>query len=229
MVRITQDGNVHLKITFWGCALSGKTTAVDTLYRLTRERDLDVAPVGALTKIAMASGSTLYFDRGTFQSRKKNAVYFHVFTVAGQPRFEPLREKVYQGTDGVIFVYDSERARWQDNLDSLRELKKVAGGDLVERVPLLVMANKQDLPGVVRAPEIEAILKEEGLWYEPGDPMNAWNPLVYETVALYEGHRGVYKAFSECVRRKGVYLMFGKGRAPLQRRPVKVADEVPEL
>jgi len=68
MVRFTADHKVYIKILYWGMAGSGKTTIVDTLYRLTKEQKKDIEPTGNLTKIAMASGSTLYFDRGIFNS-----------------------------------------------------------------------------------------------------------------------------------------------------------------
>ncbi len=229
MVRITKDKKIYIKLLYWGCASSGKTTAVDTLHRLTREQNLDVTPTGQLTKIAMASGSTLYFDRGIFQSKKKNSIYFHVYTVAGQSRFSPLRKKIFVGTDGVIFVFDSQKARWADNVESLKELKKVAGGDLITKIPLLVMANKQDLPAVVHALEIEGLLKEEGLWYEPGDPLNMWNPIIYESVALYDQQKEIYKIFSECARRTSLYSIYGKGSAPIQQKPVKISNKVPDL
>ena len=62
MVRINKTGEVYIKMLFWGPAGSGKTTAVDTLYRSSREKNNDeIEPTGTLTKIAMASGSTLYF------------------------------------------------------------------------------------------------------------------------------------------------------------------------
>jgi GTPase SAR1 family protein len=62
MVRVS-DNKVFIKILYWGSAASGKTTAVDTLYHLTESQKMDVKPTGNLVKIAMASGSTLYFDR----------------------------------------------------------------------------------------------------------------------------------------------------------------------
>lgn len=229
MVKITSDKKIYIKILYWGCASSGKTTAVDTLYRLTKEQDMDMTPTGNLTKIAMASGSTLYFDRGIFQSKKKNSIYFHVYTVAGQTRFSPLRKKIFVGTDGVILVFDSQKARWADNVESLKELKKVAGGELISKLPMLVMLNKQDLPNVVSAAEVEQLLKDEGLMFDPGHPLYIWNPIIYETVALFNKHKDVYRVFSECARRTGLYSIYGKGSAPVQTRPVRLSKEVPDL
>ncbi|MFX1554085.1 MAG: ADP-ribosylation factor-like protein, partial [Promethearchaeota archaeon] len=125
MVRFTADHKVYIKILYWGMAGSGKTTIVDTLYRYTKENEIDIEPTGNLTKISMASGSTLYFDRGIFQSTKQQSrgkVFYHVYTVAGQRRFSPLRKKIFKGTDGVIFVVDSQTHFFEDNIESLKEL-----------------------------------------------------------------------------------------------------------
>ena len=194
MVRINKAGEVFVKLLYWGCAGSGKTTAVDTLYRLTKEGKFsqDVEPTGNLTKIAMASGSTLYFDRGIFQSKKQSKIFYHVYTVAGQTRFSPLRKKIFVGTDGVVFVFDAQKSRLADNIESLKELKNVADNKLISHIPLLVMVNKQDLPDSMKKAEVEAILKEEGLFNDPGHALHAWNPIVYETVALYSNAANVY-------------------------------------
>ena len=52
MVRITQDNNKYIKILYWGMGGSGKTTILDTLYRLTREENKDITPRGTLHKIS---------------------------------------------------------------------------------------------------------------------------------------------------------------------------------
>lgn len=214
MVRVTADHRVYIKILYWGMAGSGKTTIVDTLYRLTKEQKKDIEPTGNLTKIAMASGSTLYFDRGIFQSTKERKVYYHVYTVAGQSRFSPLRKKIFKGTDGAIFVVDAQTHLFEDNIESLKELKKVAKGTLIKQIPLLVMLNKKDLTETIGASEFEQILKEEGLWYEASHELAIWAPIIYETCALYNKKKDIFRCFSECARRTGLYHIFGNGEAP---------------
>ena len=81
MVRFTADHKVYIKILYWGMGGSGKTTIVDTLYRLTKEQKKDIAPTGELIKISMESGSTLYFDRGIFQSTRERKVFLISFTL----------------------------------------------------------------------------------------------------------------------------------------------------
>ena len=204
MVRFTEDNKIHIKILYWGMAGSGKTTIVDTLYRSTKENKIGMEPTGNLTKIAMASGSTLYFDRAGFQSTKQESrgkVFYQVYTVAGQKRFSPLRTKIFKGTDGVIFTVDSQTHLFEDNIESLKELKHVARGKLIKEIPLVVMLNKQDLKEVIGKEDFIPILKEENLWYEPDHELHGKNPLIYSTCALYDQRKNVYRSFSECARR----------------------------
>ncbi len=61
-----KDGEVYLKIVYWGMAGSGKTTILKTLYTLTKENKKEIVPIGNLQTIQKESGATLYFDRGLF-------------------------------------------------------------------------------------------------------------------------------------------------------------------
>lgn len=229
MVRWTADHNVYIKILYWGMGGSGKTTVVDTLYRLTKEQTTDIEPTGNLTKIAMASGSTLYFDRGIFQSTKQRKVFYHVYTVAGQSRFSPLRKKIFKGTDGVIFVVDSQTHFFEDNIESLKELKNITRGQLIREIPLILMINKQDLTEVIGEEDIKQVLKDEKLWFEPDNELYIWNPIIYKTCALFEKQKGIYRSFSECARRTGLYQIYGNGKAPVGDNFLKISKELPDL
>jgi len=201
MVRFTQDHKVYIKILYWGMGGSGKTTIVDTLYRLTKEEKTDIEPTGELTKIQMASGSTLYFDRGIFQSTKQKKVFYHVYTVAGQSRFSPLRKKIFKGTDGVIFVVDSQTHFFEDNIESLKELKNITRDKLIKEIPLIIMLNKQDLTEVIGEEDFKQVLKDEKLWHEPDNELHLQNPIIYKTCALWNQQKDIYRSFSECARR----------------------------
>jgi len=203
MVRWTADHNIYIKILYWGMGGSGKTTIVDTLYRLTKEQKKDITPTGNLT------------NRGIFQSTKQNKVYYHVYTVAGQSRFSPLRKKIFKGTDGVIFVVDSQTHFFEDNIESLKELKNVTRGKLIKEIPLITMLNKQDLNETIGEEDFKQVLKEEKLWYEPDHELYIWNPIIYKSCALYEKKLDIYRSFSECARRTGLYQIYGDGKAPV--------------
>ena len=152
MVRINKTGEIFIKLLYWGCIGSGKKTTIDTLYRIAKEGKYgeEIIPTGDPKPIAMVSGSSLYTDRGVFQSKKHSKIFYHIYIVGGQARFSPLRKKIFLGTDGVIFVFDGERNRIKENIHSLRELKNAAGNKLITEIPMLVMLNKQDLQNQLR-------------------------------------------------------------------------------
>jgi GTPase SAR1 family protein len=204
MVLLTEDNNLFIKILYWGMAGSGKTTIIDTLYRLTKENEKDIIPTGDLTKISMESGATLYFDRGIFQPTKQESntkVFYHVYSVAGQRRFSPLRKKIFTGTDSVIFTVDSQTHLFEDNIESLKELKNVARGGLIRDIPLIIMLNKQDLEKVISEEDFKQVLKDQELWFEPDHEFYPRNPIIYKTCALYDKRQNIYRSFYECARR----------------------------
>ncbi|MEE9377614.1 MAG: ADP-ribosylation factor-like protein [Candidatus Lokiarchaeia archaeon] len=220
-----KDGNIFLKIVYYGMAGSGKTTILETLYKLTKDGKREIIPVSDLQKIDRTSGATLYFDRGIFQSVKKRKVYYRVYTVAGQKGFSSLRIKVFDKldaeTDAVIFVVDSQTKFFEDNIEFLLELKNITNNKLIQEIPFLVMLNKQDLKEIIDDKDFIQILKQEKLWYEPRHDLNIWNPLIYKTCALFEQEKDIYRSFYEIARRTGLYHIYGDGKAPIDK---KVSD-----
>ncbi len=217
-----KDGNIYLKIVYYGMAGCGKTTILETLYNLTREGNREIIPVSDLQKIDRTSGATLYFDRGIFQSTHKRKVYYRVYTTAGQKTFTPLRVKVFNmldaETDGVIFVVDSQTKFFEDNIEFLLELKSITGDKLIKKIPMIVMLNKQDLKEIINDDEFSHILKREKLLYEPNHELYVWNPLIYKTCALYDQQKGIYRSFYETARRTVLYHVYGDGKAPVDKK-----------
>jgi len=215
-----KDGKIYLKIVYWGMGASGKSTILKTLYRITKESKKDIIPIGELQIIEKASGATLYFDRGLFQSTKQNEVYYRVYTVAGQKGFTPLRRKIFaktdDQTDAVIFVVDSRTYFLEDNVESLLELKNIANDRLLKEIPMIVMLNKQDLDNVIDEEDFKLILKDEKLWYEPENKLYIWNPLIYTSCALYDQKKDIYRSFHETARRTVLYHVYGEGKAPTE-------------
>jgi GTPase SAR1 family protein len=201
---------------------SGKTTILETLYKLTKDGKKEIIPVSDLQKIDRASGATLYFDRGIFQSTKTRKVYYRVYTVAGQKGFGALRTKVFNKldaeTDAVIFVVDSQIKYFEDNIEFLLELKNITKGRLIKEIPFIVMLNKQDLKEVINRENFIQILKQEKLWYEHSHELNMWNPLIYRTCALFDQEKDIYRSFYEIARRTGLYHIYGDGRAPIDKK-----------
>lgn len=76
-------------------------------------------------------------------------VKLQIWDVAGQSRFQILRPMYYRGSSGGLLVYDVSRRRTFIVLEEwLEELRKAIGKD----IPLVLVANKTDLPDRVVAP-----------------------------------------------------------------------------
>merc|ERR1712227_513670 len=77
---------------------------------------------------------------------------FTVWDVGGQDKIRPLWRHYYQGTNGLIYVVDSnDRDRSED---AREELTKMLNEDEMRDAVLLVFANKQDLPNAMTAAEV---------------------------------------------------------------------------
>ncbi len=217
-----KDGNIYLKIVYYGMAGSGKTTILETFHKLTKDGKKEIVPVNDIQKIDRKSGATLYFDRGIFQSKKKKKVYYRVYTVAGQKGFGSLRIKVFNEldaeTDAVIFVANSQIKFFEDNIEFLLELKNITKEKLIKEIPFIVMLNKQDLKEIIDPANFIQILKQEKLWYEPQHELNMWNPLIYKTCALFEQKKDIYRSFYEIARRAVLYHIYGDGKAPVDKK-----------
>ena len=116
-----------------GLDAAGKTTI---LYKLKIGEALTTIP-------------TIGFNVETVEYRN---VTFNVWDVGGQEKLRKLWRHYYAGTDGLIFVVDSsDKAR----LDVARaELEGLLSADEMRDACVLVLANKQDLPGAASASEV---------------------------------------------------------------------------
>src|SRR5262249_58144655 len=89
---------------------------------------------------------------------------FHLYTVPGQVFYDASRKLILKGVDGVVFVADSQAARMEANLESLRNLDlnlKEQGYDL-RAVPYVLQLNKRDLPSALPAEEMKRQLLKKG-------------------------------------------------------------------
>ena len=77
--------------------------------------------------------------------------------VAGQKNFRFLWEAHYHGTSAIIFVIDAaDFERLPEAKEILR--KHVFNNPILEEIPVLIIANKQDLPGAIEAPLLIQLL-----------------------------------------------------------------------
>lgn len=137
-------GEIHLKLVYYGPALSGKTTNLQYIHAFTNPEMR-----GDLVSVMTREDRTIYFDFLQLELGKINGLTpkFSLYTVPGQVYYASTRELVLRGADGVVFVADSKAARLRENLDTLRVMRQYlenAGLD-PEASLLAVQLNKQDL------------------------------------------------------------------------------------
>lgn len=165
------DNSLVFKLVFWGPSMGGKTTGLEWIY------NKEGLASGKLQSITDPTGRTLFFDRVV--ARVSNVV-FQCYTVAGQRRHKYQRKTVLKGSDAVLFFWDSSPDQWEENLYSLKELmqfygpKILPGADGNAEIPLVVCANKRDVPNPTPIDKIREVLNAAKLN----------NVLIYETIAI---------------------------------------------
>eukprot|EP00427_Karlodinium_veneficum_P017739 CAMPEP_0169140764 /NCGR_PEP_ID=MMETSP1015-20121227/43819_1 /TAXON_ID=342587 /ORGANISM="Karlodinium micrum, Strain CCMP2283" /LENGTH=179 /DNA_ID=CAMNT_0009206843 /DNA_START=18 /DNA_END=557 /DNA_ORIENTATION=+ len=131
-------GNVERKILMLGLDAAGKTTI---LYKLNLGEVVHTNP-------------TIGFNVENVQYRN---ISFTVWDVGGQSKIRQLWRHYYQHAQGLIFVID---ANDPDRIDEARaELTGMLDEEELKDTVVLVLANKQDMPTSMKAPEIEERLR----------------------------------------------------------------------
>lgn len=134
------QGTLH--VVMLGLDSAGKTTA---LYRLKFDQYLNTVPT---------IGFNCEKIKGTLG--KSKGVGFLVWDVGGQEKLRPLWKSYTRCTDGIIFVLDSVDLERME--EAKMELIRTAKSPDNTGVPILVLANKQDLPGAREPRELEKLL-----------------------------------------------------------------------
>jgi signal recognition particle receptor subunit beta len=136
-----------IKLVYYGPALSGKTTNLQSLHLIA-----DSAARGRLMALETRDDRTLFFDMLplTFRAEREISIRIKLFTVPGQNIHGSTRRLVLQGSDGVAFVADSRLAETENNAAAFLDLREnlKANGMNVAAMPLVIQFNKRDLPAV---------------------------------------------------------------------------------
>ena len=162
---------IHAKIVYYGPGLSGKTTNVEVIHKSLQEKNR-----GKLISIETKTDRTLFFDflpieMGTLHDF---TMRYHIYTVPGQVFYNETRKAVLRGTDGVVFVADSQTVKLDENKASLSNLEeniRSQGKDL-KTLPMVLQYNKRDLPNIMSVEELNR-------------HMNARNIPNFESVAIH--------------------------------------------
>ncbi len=183
----TADKALFLKIVYYGPGLSGKTTNLETLHRLT-----DPDGKQALVSLRTEGDRTLFFDLMPFDLGRLYGmdVRLKVYTVPGQVQYDITRRQVLSGADAIVFVADSQASQLEANLQMIKYLKsnlRMNGLD-PNTIPLVFQWNKRDMPGLLPPADLNRELN-----FRPNDCVGM------EAVATIG--TGVLETFQEVVLR----------------------------
>lgn len=133
-----------LHVVVLGLDSAGKTSL---LYRLKLREFVETIPTKGFNmeriKVSMSAGSS-------------RTTTFQVWDVGGHEKLRPLWKSYTRRTDGIVFVVDSGEV---ERLEEARaELQMVCRVPENQGVPVLVLANKQDLPHALSVAELEKTL-----------------------------------------------------------------------
>ncbi|HYP90254.1 MAG TPA: gliding motility protein [Polyangiaceae bacterium] len=197
------------KVVYYGPGLGGKTTTLQHIHATAKPEHR-----GKMVSLATPVDRTLYFDFLPIRVPhvRGMGVRLQLFTVPGQVHYNATRKLVLTGADGIVMVFDSQRAREDANLETLENLKDNlnAHGKSLLQVPHVVQYNKRDLYDVTPIDELERALNRHAA---PS----------FATVAT--GGEGVYEALEAITR--AVMEDFDR-RVPESRALERASLEVPE-
>ena len=150
LFELWNDG-VPKRVLLLGLDGAGKTTI---LYKVKLNEQISTIP-------------TIGFNVETVTPVK--GVTFTVWDVGGQQKIRQLWGHYFQDSKGLIYVVDSSD---RDRLtESAEELHAICNDDRMYGVPVVILANKQDLPtavtctDLIKALELEKLRQTKNDWY----------------------------------------------------------------
>jgi signal recognition particle receptor subunit beta len=146
---------VTVRIVYDGLGTAGKTTnvkQVHTLFTLARRGEVFVPQEH--------KGRTLYFDWLELEAGfvGEYRLRCQLLTVPGQFAYVQRRWDLLRTPDAIIEVCDSSPGGIVRSGYAMRFLRAMLAAGNCPDVPIIVQANKQDVPGALRAEELAAAL-----------------------------------------------------------------------
>ena len=137
---------INCKLVYYGSGLGGKTTNLESIYG-----NVQTANPESKTKIvslATSSDRTLFFDFFPLETVtiKGYKTKFQLYTVPGQVIYNPPRQLVLRGVDGLVFVADSTYEKMEENVESFKNMEnnlKTLKLNLAD-IPYVLQYNKRD-------------------------------------------------------------------------------------
>ncbi|MCG6923920.1 MAG: hypothetical protein LJF30_01145 [Acidobacteria bacterium] len=148
-----RDRTIKVKMVYYGPALGGKTTNLQILHQRA-----EPSRRGEMISVNSAQDRTILFDLLPLKTPGFRGfdIRLQILAVPGQAMYAATRRLVLKGADSLVFVANSALDRWEENLQSFREMTQNLISHHLEpsQMPLVLQYNKRDLPQVL---EVEAL------------------------------------------------------------------------
>jgi len=154
---------VNAKIVYYGACEAGKTTNLRQLYQRLATKDKGEFRTMPVFGDQTASFYFFPIDVGKVQDYH---LRMHLYTVEGEMSdHEAAHRFVLTGTDGVVFVVDSQEQAMERNLEQLQllQMSLAEQGKESPEVPIVFQYNKRDLPAIFSIEELNRYLNPTGL------------------------------------------------------------------
>lgn len=145
-------GEIVVRIAYDGLATAGKTTNVRMLHEALRDR----SPDGVVVPAESATGRTLYFDWLELALGHLDVwpLRAQIVSVPGQFALVQRRFDILRDVDGAVLVCDSSERGVEQAVIAITMLADIFARTDVRTRPVVLQANKQDLPGALDPQEI---------------------------------------------------------------------------
>ncbi|MGH9884433.1 MAG: hypothetical protein ACREBE_02825 [bacterium] len=142
-----RERTIKVKVVYYGPAVGGKTTNLQVLHQ-----HAGAARRGELVSINSAQDRTILFDLLPLKASGFRGfdLRLQVLAVPGQAMYAATRRLVLKGADSLVFVANSASDRWEENVQSFREMTENLLAHQLDPsgLPLILQYNKRDLPDV---------------------------------------------------------------------------------
>jgi mutual gliding-motility protein MglA len=164
------SGEVVLRIVYDGLGTAGKTTNLRSLYAAFSERASGELVISSQSR----TGRTLYFDWLELAAGHFDLAPLRVqlLSVPGQFVYATRRFSLLQQLDGAVLVCESTERGAKGAKTALTFLRKALQSSGNADAPLVVQANKQDLPGAL---PVEDLLQRLDVQPHAAVPASALN------------------------------------------------------
>ncbi len=158
MVEIShRERVVRAKIIYYGPAAGGKTTNLVVLHRRA-----DPKRRGEMVSVNSTQDRTILLDLLPVKTPafRGYELRFQVIAVPGQRMYAASRKLLLNGADALVFVANSAADRWEETIQSLREMNQnlLTHGLDPAKIPVILQYNKRDLPEVTPHDAMERTL-----------------------------------------------------------------------